>query len=149
VKCGDEHYAVNCTNKLEEPAKCANCSENHTADYKRCQIFKKILTFISNLKPKQPKEKIDTFKQILYHLHLSKRSPQTQNENLRMPKLQRTHHLRSNPLQIVTNFLNGLKIILTPLYSNISNKQNPTPHHLHSLINLHTHRNILCTSMPH
>jgi len=45
------------------------------------------------------------------------------------------------PLQIVTNFLNELKLIINPLppsCSNIPNKQNPTPHHCHSLL-INTH----------
>jgi len=48
VKCGAEHYTENCTKKLEEPAKCANCGENHTANYKGCHTFKKILSRIKS-----------------------------------------------------------------------------------------------------
>jgi len=48
VKCGAEHYNNNCTRKLEEPAKCANCGGNHTANYKGCQTFKKILSRIKS-----------------------------------------------------------------------------------------------------
>jgi len=32
VKCGAEHFNDKCTKPLEEPAKCANCGGNHTAN---------------------------------------------------------------------------------------------------------------------
>ncbi|KAF0759982.1 Uncharacterized protein FWK35_00015937, partial [Aphis craccivora] len=52
VKCGAEHYTENCTKKLEEPAKCANCAA-------------------SNPKPEQQKVVTNTLKLNLYHLHLT------------------------------------------------------------------------------
>jgi len=48
VKYGADHYTNNCTKKLEEPAKCANCGENPPANYKGCQTFKKILSHIKS-----------------------------------------------------------------------------------------------------
>lgn len=42
VKCGDNHYTVDCTKSPSEPAKCALCSGPHTASYKGCPVFKKL-----------------------------------------------------------------------------------------------------------
>ncbi|KAF0763514.1 Uncharacterized protein FWK35_00034534 [Aphis craccivora] len=75
VKCGAEHFTDNCTKQLEEPAKCANCGGNHTANYK---------------------EIINTLKLKLYHLHPTEadmiRYAQTQEKNPYMPKPQQIHH---------------------------------------------------------
>ncbi|KAF0746765.1 Uncharacterized protein FWK35_00027517 [Aphis craccivora] len=49
VKCESEHSTDECTKQPEEPAKCANCSGNHTANYKGCQSLEKIL---NQTKPK-------------------------------------------------------------------------------------------------
>jgi len=38
------HGTDGCIKKLEEPVKCANCGQKHTANYKGCQIFRKIFS---------------------------------------------------------------------------------------------------------
>jgi len=57
VKCGLDHYTDDCTKKLEEPSKCANCGENHTANYK-IYLIKKIKKYYAslNIKAEQQKE---------------------------------------------------------------------------------------------
>lgn len=41
VKCGAAHETATCTKQREQPAKCANCSGAHTANYKGCPHFPK------------------------------------------------------------------------------------------------------------
>lgn len=36
VKCGQDHSTSECKKKVDEPPKCALCSNNHTASYKGC-----------------------------------------------------------------------------------------------------------------
>lgn len=36
VKCAGEHLSKKCEKNSEEPPKCANCSKDHTANYKQC-----------------------------------------------------------------------------------------------------------------
>lgn len=40
VKCAGSHPSSDCTKSKEEDAKCANCSGNHTANYRGCKAFK-------------------------------------------------------------------------------------------------------------
>jgi len=39
LKCGSEHSTDECPKQRQEPAKCANCGGNHTANYKGSQSF--------------------------------------------------------------------------------------------------------------
>lgn len=43
VQFESNRFANNCTKTREEPAKCANCGGNHTANNKGCQTFKDTL----------------------------------------------------------------------------------------------------------
>jgi hypothetical protein len=41
VKCGEEHKTSNCPKPRKSKAKCANCGEAHTANWKGCSAYKK------------------------------------------------------------------------------------------------------------
>jgi len=56
VKCGFEHTTDTCTKKRGQPAKCANCDGDNTANYKGCKSFKKIPVHTSCL-PKYTNKK--------------------------------------------------------------------------------------------
>lgn len=43
VKCGLNHSTTECTKDLNSPARCVNCLKNHTANYKGCLIYKKLV----------------------------------------------------------------------------------------------------------
>lgn len=43
VKCGKDHDSKNCTKSKDTPAKCALCEGPHTANYKGCSEYKRIL----------------------------------------------------------------------------------------------------------
>ena len=38
VKCGNNHIHTSCTKTKTEPPKCANCGEDHPANYRGCKI---------------------------------------------------------------------------------------------------------------
>ncbi len=40
VKCGESHFAAECKLKKTNPPCCANCKEQHTANYKGCSYYK-------------------------------------------------------------------------------------------------------------
>lgn len=40
VKCGGPHESKKCSKSKEEPAKCANCGQNHPANYRGCEKHK-------------------------------------------------------------------------------------------------------------
>ncbi|XP_060866620.1 uncharacterized protein LOC132942331 [Metopolophium dirhodum] len=42
VKCGGDHRSVNCTKDRASPAKCALCSELHTANFKGCRVYQSV-----------------------------------------------------------------------------------------------------------
>ena len=129
MKFGAELFTDNCTKQLEEPAKCANCGGNHTANYKGCQTFKKILN------------------RIKFKTKTTKRDNQHTQTQAVPPAPHRSGHdtLRSNPrekpsyaevtantppsdqLQIVTSFLNKLKLILNPLLTALTSLINKFP----------------------
>lgn len=50
VKCGEGHSTIDCTKPKKIKAKCANCGENHTANWKGCSVYKKA---IERAHPKQ------------------------------------------------------------------------------------------------
>lgn len=41
VKCGEKHRSIDCTKSKKTKSKCANCGENHTANWKGCAAYKK------------------------------------------------------------------------------------------------------------
>ena len=41
VKCGEGHRTTDCSKPKKSKAKCANCDENHTANWKGCSAYKK------------------------------------------------------------------------------------------------------------
>jgi hypothetical protein len=43
VKCDEAHESDSYTKDHSSPAKCVNCSENHTASFKGCQFYQTIL----------------------------------------------------------------------------------------------------------
>jgi len=50
VKCGESHRTTDCPKPKKAKAKCANCDENHTANWKGCSAYKKA---IERAHPKQ------------------------------------------------------------------------------------------------
>lgn len=44
VKCAGDHETAKCNLKREEPPKCANCGEGHTANYAGCIDYQRRLT---------------------------------------------------------------------------------------------------------
>lgn len=43
VKCSLDHRTADCKKQLNTPPRCSNCSQEHTASYKGCEIYKKLL----------------------------------------------------------------------------------------------------------
>jgi hydroxypyruvate isomerase len=41
VKCSEDHKTENCQKSKKSKAKCANCGEAHTANWKGCSAYKK------------------------------------------------------------------------------------------------------------
>ena len=39
VKCGENHLSTACTKPRESKSRCANCNEEHTANYKGCRVY--------------------------------------------------------------------------------------------------------------
>lgn len=48
VKCGLSHPTSQCTKKWETPPQCVNCLEKHTASYKGCKVYQKLISGRSN-----------------------------------------------------------------------------------------------------
>ncbi|UYV78030.1 FHDC1 [Cordylochernes scorpioides] len=45
VKCAEEHHSKDCPRKSRQlPPKCANCEEAHTANYRRCPKFPRVIS---------------------------------------------------------------------------------------------------------
>lgn len=42
VKCSEEHRTEDCQKSKKSKAKCANCGEAHTANWKGCSAYKKV-----------------------------------------------------------------------------------------------------------
>ena len=55
VKCGDSHSSTECTKTISESPKCAHCNGSHTASYKGCEWYKKLLNQRNKAKPKEHK----------------------------------------------------------------------------------------------
>jgi len=43
VKCGGQHDSKDCTKPRHNPAKCALCGEDHSANYKGCTVYKNLV----------------------------------------------------------------------------------------------------------
>ena len=43
VKCGGNHMTTDCQKPKDTPAKCALCSESHTANYKGCTVYRDLI----------------------------------------------------------------------------------------------------------
>jgi len=120
VKCGSEHSTDECTKQPEEPAKCANCSGNHTANYKGCQSLKKIL---NRTKPKVKAKKINKENQPIPTLAIPPPSRRNGNEapspnSKGKPSYAEIAANKPPPdqsLYIIIKFLDELKSILNPL----------------------------------
>lgn len=41
IKCSEDHRTTDCPKPKKVKAKCANCNDNHTANWKGCQDYKK------------------------------------------------------------------------------------------------------------
>ncbi|KAL4091362.1 hypothetical protein QTP88_026064 [Uroleucon formosanum] len=113
------HSTDKCTKKREEPAKCANCDGNHTANYKGCQALKKIL---NRTKPKA--KKINKENRPIPTLAIPSPSRRSGNEapssNSTGLKLSYAEIAANKPppdqsLHIITKFLVELKSLLNPL----------------------------------
>lgn len=48
VKCGLDHSTTECTKPANTPAKCVHCLSNHTASYKGCLIYQKLVSNKNN-----------------------------------------------------------------------------------------------------
>lgn len=48
VKCGLGHATAECTKSAEVPPKCVHCSNNHTANYRGCTVYQKLIQTRSN-----------------------------------------------------------------------------------------------------
>lgn len=46
IKCGERHLFKDCQSPKTIPSKCANCNDNHTANYKGCKYFQSKLSSI-------------------------------------------------------------------------------------------------------
>lgn len=44
VKCSFNHPSNICPKDKEQPAKCANCNEDHAASYKGCKVYQELIT---------------------------------------------------------------------------------------------------------
>lgn len=55
VKCGESHTSENCPIKEKEKFTCANCKENHTANYRGCVDYKMAKKRITKSRPKTRK----------------------------------------------------------------------------------------------
>jgi len=40
VKCGESHHSTECKKPKKAPCKCANCGQDHTANWKDCPVYK-------------------------------------------------------------------------------------------------------------
>lgn len=60
VKCGADHATSECTKLPNIPPKCVHCSQQHTANYRGCSIYQKLLhtRLASTNKGKQPANNI-------------------------------------------------------------------------------------------
>jgi len=54
VKCEEEHLSESCNKSKNSPARCALCSGDHTANYKGCPTYKKIIKNKLKTSPKAP-----------------------------------------------------------------------------------------------
>lgn len=48
VKCADTHFTHECTKDLSTPAKCANCGNDHPANYRGCALYKQLQELRTN-----------------------------------------------------------------------------------------------------
>lgn len=60
MKCGASHSTHQCEKLRSLPALCANCKQNHTANYRGCQVYQDAMARINhpgqpNPKPRQPR----------------------------------------------------------------------------------------------
>lgn len=51
VKCGEDHRTEKCPKDRSTPAKCALCSEAHTANFKGCHVYQSIIKKRQKIKP--------------------------------------------------------------------------------------------------
>ncbi|KAF0767520.1 PRE C2HC domain-containing protein, partial [Aphis craccivora] len=51
VKCDEDHLSESCNKSKDSPARCALCSGEHTANYKGCPSYKKIIKKIVTTPP--------------------------------------------------------------------------------------------------
>ena len=116
--------------KLEEPAKCANCGENHTVKPKDAKPLKKILSRI--------KSKTGTTKIVHQHiqtyavpppLHISGHDALRSNPKEKHSYAEATANTipSDQPLKIIISFLNELKSVLNPLLTALTCLINKCP----------------------
>lgn len=56
VKCGLEHPTTECTKSPGTPPQCVHCLGNHTANYKGCVVYQKLINKRTNISPRNVNE---------------------------------------------------------------------------------------------
>lgn len=132
VKCGNNHFTIDCVKSSELPAKCALCSGAHTANYKGCPSLKKFLkTYHKNhktglLKSTPPVPPLVPSKAVLpvpvepqfaYTRHKGKSRAKTYAEATSSNSNNFNNESISN---ILSQFVTQLNSLITPLISLLS-----------------------------
>lgn len=117
VKCGGDHRSEDCIKDRASPAKCALCSEVHTANYKGCRVYQsvikkrtKVLTRVLPVSDKPPS------------IHTRRKGvPRTYAE----ATVGNSNNLNSEPISnIISQFITQLNSLFTPLISLLSSLLN-------------------------
>jgi len=118
VKCSETHLAADCTKSPELPAKCALCSGAHTANYKGCPAYKKLIKFQDIKRPFSKTFKNDTSKKV-YPGASTVKVPVTQpplnNKSYAEATKNEEKFSSTNISNILSNFISNLNSIISPL----------------------------------
>lgn len=57
VKCGEDHFTKECKVASSVAPVCANCNDNHTANYKGCPVYQRKATFARGPQRNQPADR--------------------------------------------------------------------------------------------
>lgn len=117
VKCGGDHRSEDCTKDPATPAKCALCSEVHTANFKGCRVYQSVT-----------KKRIKVLTRVLPtadELPSGHTRGKGQRRSYAEATVGNSNNLNSEPISnILSQFITQLNSLFTPLISLLSSLLN-------------------------
>lgn len=123
VKCGLGHPTAECKKDLNSPAQCINCLKSHTANYKGCQIYQKLIAKRQTTRNRQTNYAPDNsneFPQFNSNNNYQRNSQQNNNQSYsEVVRNNNSENINSNTMDRIESMLTNLLNMITMLVSKL------------------------------